>query len=114
MKKNTVKESAITWFLKGYQINKGTDTEFGWIDYRVQRKIAKRTRDLTRYYTLEMLERNCVITKAIKGIDPDCRDEQAAIKSWMKQHRPKALLSNEERQRRRELFIARMQSAGAL
>ena len=57
-----------------------------WV--KVQRKIAERTREPERYFTYEMLNRNCVIGRAIAGLDPERpRDEE--LKKWLAKHPPK-------------------------
>jgi len=69
-----------------------------WI--KNQKKIAKKTSDFDTYYTVEMLNRKFVITKAIKGLDPD-GDYKKELKKWLKAHKPykKREVSEEERKR---------------
>ena len=69
-----------------------------WI--KTQRKIAERTREPEKYFTYEMLNRNCVIGRAMAGLDPEKpRDEE--LKKWLAKHPPKKKreLSEEERQK---------------
>ena len=70
-----------------------------WV--RVQRKIAKRTPDKDKYFTFEMLNRNCRIGKAIVGLDPD-KDEKPQLKRWLEKHPPKRKLTEEEKTALRE------------
>ena len=65
-----------------------------WV--RMQRKIAKKARDKNKYFTYEMLKRNCRISNAIIGLDPD-RDETSQLKKWFTLHPPKKELSNLEK-----------------
>ena len=57
-----------------------------WI--RNQRKIAKKTRDLDSFYTLRMLQQNCIIGKGISGIDPehDLTEMEKVVNRWLKEH----------------------------
>jgi hypothetical protein len=66
-----------------------------WI--KNQKKIAKRARDKEKYFTIEMLNRNCAIAKGIVGLDPD-RAEEPQLKEWLKKH-PE--LSEKEKERRK-------------
>ena len=45
---------------------------------RRQKKIAKRTKDISKYFTFDMLNHNFIIHNEISGIDPD-KDEQQQI-----------------------------------
>ncbi|OHD69916.1 MAG: hypothetical protein A2W19_09335 [Spirochaetes bacterium RBG_16_49_21] len=88
--------------------DEGICTRYNDLFVQVQRKIAKRADDMEKYFTLEMLRRNCIIGKNISGIDPDCRDEEKAIHQWLSKHKPKRKLTEAERQARQEvLFNAR-------
>jgi len=71
-----------------------------WV--RVQRKIAKRTPDVDKYFTFEMLNRNCVIAQGIVGLDPD-KEEKPQLKRWLEKHPPKRKLTEEEKAMRREI-----------
>ena len=54
-----------------------------------QKKIAKKAVGWKAgYFTLTMLQRDCVIGKAIKGIDPDGteKERENAEKEWLKRH----------------------------
>ena len=70
---------------------------------KTQRKIQARARDREKYFTLEMLTRNCVIGKGIKGIDPE-REEREQVNQWLSKHKPKRQLTREEIEKKRELF----------
>ena len=74
-------------------------SEVDWI--RNQRKIKKRGLDNSRYFTLEMLKRNCVIRRGIKGLNPDlpCDTEEERIRRWLARHPPRRSISTDERQR---------------
>lgn len=74
---------------------------YNWI--KQQKKIFKMARNRERYFTLRMLKQNCIIKRAIKGIDPDGNEEQQ-IETWIKTHPPKRKLSENEREKKRELI----------
>lgn len=65
-----------------------------WI--KAQRKIAKTSTQANRYFTVEMLEANCVIRKGIIGLDPNV-DEKPQLQRWLKEHPSKRILSEEEK-----------------
>jgi len=54
-----------------------------WI--KNQKKIAKKTKDVTKYFTFQMLNRNYRITKGIIGLDPE-KDEGPQLKKWLALH----------------------------
>lgn len=76
-----------------------TQYNYAWI--RTQRKIAKKTKDATKYFTLKMFKRNCQIKTGIKGLDPD-REESPQLKIWMRKHPEKKKMSDEKKQELRE------------
>ena len=65
-----------------------------WI--KAQRKIVKANAQANRYFTLAMLERNCIVRPGIAGLDPD-ENEEAQLKKWFAEHPPKKEMSGEER-----------------
>jgi hypothetical protein len=72
--------------------------KLGWIKY--QKKIKRMTRVPEFFFTLRMLERNCIIGRAIEGLDPDHdlnameRDEA----NWLKKHPKKPEISEAKRE----------------
>lgn len=64
-----------------------------------QRKIAKVVRDHDTIYTYRMLQRECVMGRAMTGIDPD--NEYETLKQeeneWLARHPTKRILTDEER-----------------
>lgn len=62
----------------------------------MQRKVARKTRDLDRYFTYGMLKRNCKVAKGILGLNPD-KDEASQLKKWLEMHPPKRKLSKLEK-----------------
>jgi len=58
-----------------------------WV--KAQRKIVKKTKDKDKYFTYEMLNRNC---KIVSGI----------LRNWLAHHKPKRQFSEEEKQEIRE------------
>ena len=65
-----------------------------WV--KAQRKIAKKTQDIDKYFNYAMLSRNCKIRKGISGIDPD-KAEEPQLKKWFKAHPVKREWSEEEK-----------------
>jgi hypothetical protein len=63
-----------------------------------QKKILKRSARTDRYFTLSMLERNCIIRGGIEGLDPD-EAEEYQLKKWLRDHPEKRGLSQKERER---------------
>lgn len=54
-----------------------------WI--KNQKKIAKKAKDESKYFTFQMLNRNCRITKGIIGLDQE-KDEGFQLKKWLTLH----------------------------
>lgn len=73
--------------------------EHPWI--KIQKKIAKKTRNRNKYYTLRMLEQNCVVGKGMVGLDPE-REEQPQLKRWLRIHPRKKELTEERKMVLRE------------
>ena len=57
-----------------------------------QRKIAKKAKDRNKYFTYDMLRRNCRISKGISGLDPE-KDEAPQLVRWFEMHPEKRELS---------------------
>lgn len=76
-----------------------------------QRKLHKKVRNRDFYFTHEMLCRNCVITAATEGCDPDndYADQEKYVSKWLADHPSKRVLSDEERVKRRVLMLAARQ-----
>jgi hypothetical protein len=72
-----------------------------WV--KIQKKIKKKTRSLNTYYTFEMLNRNCIVKGGMVGLDAD-RPEEAQLKSWLRRHKAKRVLTDKERDILRERF----------
>ena len=52
---------------------------------RIQRKIKRRAKSADTAYTLKMLKQNCIIGKAIRGINPQLKiPKQEAV--WIQNH----------------------------
>jgi len=76
--------------------------DFGKLPWvRVQKRLAKMNPRPEGYFTLAMLNRNCVLRKGIHGLDPD-KPEEKQLKDWMKKHPRKKELSEEKKARLRE------------
>jgi len=69
-----------------------------------QRKIRKRTREPSRYFTLKMLRRNCIIRAGMKGLNPDdpLEAEEERIHGWLARHPRKKGISSERREELRK------------
>lgn len=66
---------------------------------RNQRKISRKANDLEGYFNLRMLSRDCIIGRAISGIDPDSENsEDFQTERWLEKHPVKVPVSEEERQ----------------
>lgn len=65
-----------------------------WV--RIQRKIAKKTKDKNTYYTYEMLNRNCRIGRGMVGLNPD-KSEEPQLKDWLKKHPQKKTISEKQK-----------------
>ena len=68
---------------------------------QAQRKLAKMAP--AGYFTLEMLNRNCINKTGMLGLDPD-REERPQLQLWLKNHPAKQEISDEDREKRRELM----------
>ena len=87
-----------------------TAKQFRGLDWvRNQRKIKKRARDKSRYFTLEMLKRNCRIRTGIKGLSPDIPSdkEKRKVQKWLSKHPPQRRIPREERKK----FTERMKNS---
>ncbi|MBA7706908.1 hypothetical protein ES703_115767 [subsurface metagenome] len=65
-----------------------------WV--KSQKKIAKKVKDRSKYFTFKMLNRNCRITKGIIGLDPE-KDEGLQLKKWLALHPTKKKMSLAQR-----------------
>ena len=66
---------------------------------QAQRKIAKFAP--AGYFTLEMLNRNCIIKTGMLGLDPD-KEERPQLQLWLKNHPAKQETTDEDRKKRTE------------
>jgi len=71
-------------------------TNLPWI--QSQKKLVKKTGRAGRYFTPQMLERNCVIRRGIEGLDAD-QAEDYELKKWLRDHPEKRVLSKKEREK---------------
>jgi hypothetical protein len=63
-----------------------------WI--QAQRKLIKAAAD--GYFTMEMLNRDCILKSGIRGLDPD-REERPQLQEWLRKHPRKRQVTTEER-----------------
>ena len=66
-----------------------------WV--QAQRKLAKVAP--AGYFTLEMLNRNCIIKTGMLGLDPD-KEERPQLQLWLKNHPAKQETTDEDRKKR--------------
>jgi len=75
-----------------------------WV--KAQKKIKRKTRDVNRYFTFEMLNRNCIIGRGMVGLNPDIKkDEEEQLKQWFNKHPRKRSLSAAERAEIRQRLL---------
>lgn len=72
-----------------------------------QRKLQKKVRNRDFYFTLEMLCRNCIITAATEGIDPDndYADQDKDVAKWLSEHPEKQSISDTKREELRKRML---------
>jgi len=86
------------WY-PGEQVCKRNGVNFA----AVQRRITRAGISLETCFTVSMLRRNIPITKTLLGLDPE-RPRAEALESWLRQHKGRAPLSEEEKERRRGII----------
>ena len=62
---------------------------------KAQRKIAKSANQTSGYFTLAMLNRNCIVRRGITGLDPN-EPEEPQLKRWLDDHPVKREMSEDE------------------
>lgn len=72
-----------------------------WVN--IQKKIKKKSLNTDTFYNLKMLMLNCIIGKRFYGINPD-KDYSIQISKWFMDHRPKRVLTEEEKEILRKSF----------
>ena len=65
-----------------------------WV--KAQKEICLCASRADRYFTLEMLQRNCITRKGIVGLDPD-EPEGLQLKRWLQDHLERKELSEKEK-----------------
>jgi len=63
---------------------------------KIQKKIKEKTRNVDKYFTLKMLNRNFIVGAGIIGLDPD-KNEEIQLKMWLEKHPLKRQISDEEK-----------------
>ena len=87
--------------------------EFRFLDaIKNQRKIAKKAKSSSTFFTFKMLSRNCVIGSGITGINTDKEDWKEQEKQWLNKHHEKKKLSAEERAKLAERMKKNIATAG--
>jgi len=74
-----------------------------WI--RNQKRLIKKAGRADRHFTLEMLNRNCIIRRGIEGLDPDA-PEGMQLRRWLKAHPERRDLSKEDREKMTQRLAA--------
>jgi len=65
-----------------------------WV--KIQKKIAKKTKDKNTYYTYEMLNRNCKVGTGMTGLNPD-KPEELQLIAWLEKHPQKKAISEKQK-----------------
>ena len=65
-----------------------------WV--KIQKKIAKKTKDKNTYYTYEMLNRNCKVGTGMTGLNPD-KPEELQLIAWYNKHPQKKAISEKQK-----------------
>ena len=71
-----------------------TQGNVAWL--KMQKKIAGCGAGAGRYFTLAMLNRDCIIRRGITGLDPN-EEEEPQLRVWMKDHPERRALSDREK-----------------
>lgn len=79
-----------------------------WV--KVQRRIAKKTSDVDKYFTFEMLARVYKVTQGIVGLDPD-KEEKPQLKRWLEKHPPKSSVKKELTEEEKAVLRERLKKA---
>ena len=85
---------------------------------RIQSRLSRNGKSVEGYFTYSMLDRDFIVSKGIKGLDPDPPDsmrKQAAVNRWYKEQEEKwtwhhPVISEERRRRMRELGMEAIKS----
>ena len=89
--------SLIIWYAGEEICREREHKSLPWV--QAQHKIAKVAP--AGYFTLEMLNRNCIIKTGMLGLDPD-KEERTQLQLWLKKHQAKQEISGEDRRKRAE------------
>lgn len=76
--------------------DEGICNQFNHAWIKVQRKIAKKSKNRAKYFTLKMLKKDCVIGADISGLDPE-KERVEELKKWMRKHPVKQKWAEEEK-----------------
>jgi len=86
--------------------------EFNSLDaIKNQRKIAKKAKSPSTFFTFKMLSRNCIIGSGISGLNPDKEDWREQEKQWLSNHPEKKKLTADERAKLAERMKKNIASA---
>ena len=78
-----------------------------WIEN--QRKVQRKAKSVDRFFTLEMLDRDCIIRAGIEGIDSDAKDPEADLQRWLESHPER---TPEQKEQARQAARDRFHSSG--
>lgn len=92
-----VSMSCATWYPTESYCNSRDYSNLSWV--KRQRKISKKVRNKDFYFNYEMLCRDCRITVATEGLDPNRTDisEAQQLNRWFKRHPEIRKLSEQEK-----------------
>lgn len=77
---------------------------------KTQKKIVKKTKDINKYFTFDMLNRDMVVTGGMVGLDPD-KEEKNQLMRWLKIH---PILSTQTKISRANRMKKNMQTCGEI
>ena len=89
--------SQIIWYAGEEICREREHKRIPWV--QAQRKLTKVAP--AGYFTLEMLNRNCIIKTGMLGLDPD-KEERPQLQLWLKNHPAKQETTDEDRKKRTE------------
>jgi hypothetical protein len=65
-----------------------------WV--KIQKKIAKKTKDKNTYYNYEMLNRNCKVGTGMTGLNPD-KPKELQLIAWLNKHPQKKAITEKQK-----------------
>ena len=81
----------------------GDHRDLPWV--QMQKKLVNKSGRADRYFTLEMLRRNCIVRRGIEGLDTD-QAEDYQLRKWLSDHPERREMSDGDRQKVARRFAA--------